>query len=88
MWFTLKTFGLDRAVPHEEKARVVRDLAPLVEVEGERVGELEACEQRRVLRREDGEAAERAVDVEPEVLFLRDGGDGREIVDGSAYVLA
>lgn len=40
------------AVTHEDEARVVGDLAPRVEVERERVGELEACEQGRVLRRE------------------------------------
>lgn len=40
----------DRSAPQE--ARVVGELAPRVEVERERVGELEACEQGRVLRRE------------------------------------
>ncbi len=69
------------AVAHDQEAGVVGHLAPLVEVEGDRVGLREAGQQRTQRGREHAQRAERAVDVEPESFAIGDPGQRGEVVD-------
>ena len=69
------------AAADQHAAGVVLDVEPFVEVEGERIGTLDAGEQRPVRGAQDRERAERAVDVQPEALLARDVGERGEIVD-------
>ena len=72
--------AVGRLVAHEDEPDVDRRLHPLVEVEGERVGPLDARARRR--RPAEGEeAADRAVDVEPQALPLAEVGDRVEVVE-------
>ena len=74
----LEIAGLEReggavqlAAAHQHAAGVVLDVEPLVEVEGQRIGTLDAVEQRPMGGAEDRERAERAIDVQPEVVLRR-----------------
>jgi hypothetical protein len=72
---------LRRLVAHHDAARVVGDLAPLVEVERDRVGCFDAGEPRAQGAGQHAESAERAVDVKPELLVTTDPREGGEVVD-------
>ena len=65
-----------RLVAHQGEPDVDRRLHPLVQVEREGVGALEAAHGIRV-RAQREEAADGAVDVQPEALALGEVGDGR-----------
>lgn len=59
------------------------DAHHLVRVDGHRVGEVAAGQFAGVSRGEDGGAAPGGVDVQPEVVFLADGGEGFDGVVGA-----
>ncbi len=70
-------------IAHQHEARVVGDLPPFMEVEGDGVGALDALEQGLELRRHHSERAYGAVDVEMQAI---PGGDFRQhgqVVDGA-----
>ena len=68
--------GAVQVAPADQHAAgVILDVEPFVEVEGERIGALDAGEQRSVLRAQDRKRAEGAVDVEPEAFLARDVGE-------------
>jgi hypothetical protein len=70
-------------VAHEHAPRLDRQVAPLVQVEPQRVRPLDARHQRRQLGGQAGQRAERAVHVEPEAFARADVGQRREVVDGA-----
>ena len=70
-------------VADQQEARVVGNMRPLVQIEGDRLGALDAGHQRAQALGERGQRAERPVDVEPELVRLGDVGDGVEIVHGA-----
>ena len=69
------------SVAYEDETGVVGNLAPLVKIEGDGIGALDAVEERGELGRQLREGAERAVDVEPELLAARELGEPRQVVD-------
>jgi hypothetical protein len=68
-------------VAHENDADLVRQVEPLVEVEGERVSALHAGHQGSQFGRQAGQDSERAVDVEPHALTGREVSECRHVVD-------
>ncbi len=69
-------------VAHQREPDVDRRLHPLVQVEREGVGALEAAHGIRV-RAQREEAADGAVDVQPQALAPRKVGDRLEVVDAT-----
>ena len=67
-------------VAHQEIARVIGHLAPFVEIEGDGIRPLDAAEQRRQIRRHQGQRAIGRIDVEPDPLALGEIGNSGEIV--------
>ena len=65
----------------DQRARVERGEQPLVRIDDERVGVLDAGEQPAHGRRGETGSAVRAVDVQPPAVLLRDGRDARDVVD-------
>ena len=74
---------MQRTVAHQDEAGVIGHLPPFVEIKRDRVRLLDAGEPRRDVRRHDGERADGAVDMEPELFLAGDGGERRQIVDGA-----
>ena len=72
---------VERPVSNENEARIVWNLAPLVEVEGNRIGALDTLQSRRNLGSKHGESAIGTIHVEPELPAAGDTGDGRKIID-------
>ena len=70
-----------RRVAIEQRAGVERSEEPLVRVDDDRVGVLDAGEERARRRRRERGAAVRTVDMEPHAALRADLGDRREIVD-------
>ncbi len=68
-------------VAHQHEAGVVGRLAPFVEIEGDRVGPLDARQQGLQLGRQGGQGAEGPVHVQPQPLAGGDVGQGAQIVD-------
>ncbi len=64
--------GVQRTVAHELGAGIVRHVQPLVQIERQRIGALDAGDERTLVRRELRECAERAVDVKPHAFVARD----------------
>ena len=58
-------------VPEQHEADAVRHVQPLVAIDRQRVGALDACDERRRGWPQAEERAERAVDVEPEAVRSR-----------------
>ncbi len=59
------------AVAHQQKTGVVGHLPPLVKIEGQGIGTLNARKLRRKIRGQHGQCAEGAVDVETNCFALR-----------------
>ena len=74
---------MQRRIAHQQEAGVVGDVGPLVEVEGDRLGALEAPGQRLQRGRQRGQRPEGAVDVQPQSLGGGDVGERVEIVEGA-----
>ena len=75
--------GRQRRIAVHERGAVVRGEQPLVRVDAEAVGALEAEAQRFGRGRAQRRAAVGRVDVQPEVELGADVGDGVELVDGT-----
>ena len=73
----------DRTVPHDQTAAAVGQEHPLVGVEGDGVGSLDALESLVAALGELEEAAVGGVDVEPEVVLLGEVGQVVQGVDGA-----
>src|SRR5439155_25602541 len=71
------------SLAHEETSDFERLIEPLVRVERDGVGELEAARRSAAALAEHREGAVRAVDVEPDAALLADRGDLRERIDGA-----
>src|ERR1035438_10814346 len=56
---------MQRAIPDEDKSRVVRYLPPLMEIEGDGVRTLDPSETKSNIRGQHPERTERAIDVKP-----------------------
>ena len=56
------------AVSYQYKACVIRDLPPFMEIEGNRIGALDALQARRYIRRQYRQGAVSAVNVKPELF--------------------
>ena len=69
------------AVAHQQKAGVVGDLAPFVEIERNRIRTFDAGKPWRQLRRENAERTEGAIDVKPDLLLATQCSDRAEIID-------
>ena len=75
--------GVSGGVTDENAADFEGEIHPFVEIEGQRVGEFDAVNDGPELVGEAGECAEGAVDVEPEVLFTAERGEGTKRVGGA-----
>src|ERR1700733_9930082 len=75
---------MELAVSYQDEASVIRDLAPLVKVEGERVGAFDSLKPRGKIGSEYGKRAVGSIDMEPETFTLAEVGERREIVDGTS----
>ena len=62
-------------IADEKEACVIGNMRPLVQVEGDRLRALDACEKRAQSIGESGERAECAIDVEPQLLSFTDVGN-------------
>jgi hypothetical protein len=71
-------------VAHQHKSGIVGNLCPFVEVEGNRIRAFDTCKVRRQFRRHHRQRAERAIDVECQVVLAADVGKHVEIVDRTA----
>src|ERR1035441_2090269 len=74
---------MQRAIPDEDKSRVVRYLPPLMEIEGDGVRALDASQTKSNIRGQHPERAERAIDVKPNGFPPRDIGNGGQRIDRS-----
>lgn len=77
----LEDAGLQVASAGELDGAVVGDVEPLVQVDADGVGGVEARGEVGVVRGERGEGAEGGVGVQPEVVARAEGGDGGEVVE-------
>src|ERR1700686_5176062 len=74
---------MQNTVSNQDKTRVVRNLPPLVEIEGDRVCTFDSSEARRNSRCEHRESAISAVHMKPKPLSLRNIGNIGKIIDGA-----
>ena len=74
---------MQAAVAHQDKAGVVLHVRPFVEIEGDRIGALDAGQARRQVRRQHRHRAESAVDMKEKTFALGDIGQRIQIVDGA-----
>ena len=76
-------FAMQHAIAHQDEARIVRNLAPFVKIERERIRALDSAKPGSKIGREYRQRSVRSIDMEPEMLAARKIGQRAEIVDGA-----
>ena len=71
---------MGRRIAHHDAAGIVGNLRPFVEIEGNRVGALDAGEQRPQRRRKHRQRAERRINMKPQTVTTAAVGDRGQIV--------
>ena len=70
-------------IPHQNTGDLERQVHPLVQIEGERIGLFHARYQRSQARREPGQSAEGSIDMKPQLLVPTEVRESGEIVNRS-----
>ena len=80
--------AMRRGIPDQGATGLERRMQPFMRIERDGIGTLDPGDAIGILRRDGDERTDAAIDMEPEVFFLRQLGERLQIVDGAGVYRA